>query len=373
VAIAEHSRSGRIAAIQRSWLRRPAVIVAVFYTAIVIALLATHEWDARFFATLGPQWQRHDPGLSKRADGSIYYAFATDPRGAAEQYPRARTARVLYPMAARVLALGSSELVPWTLVLVNVLAIVLGTEVLHRLLERRHLPSWAALAYGGWVGLGLALLHDTGEPISYLCALLGIAWLERSRPALACAAFVAALLGRETTILLIAPYLLTGPDHGAFRWWLPTVVVLAGIGWGAYLALAGVGPWVGFTLWRLPLSGFLRTRLVDLPITLLYIVIPALVLAAGAGWALRRRAADPALWGLMLNALSIFLMPGGSAAFLWHSARLSTGLVTAALLAAHLATSAPRSWRILAVLWVTSASWTIAVTVRYLYWDVVGP
>ena len=66
---------------------------------------------------------------------------------------------------------------------------------------------------------------------------------------------------------------------------------------------------------------------------------------------------DPALWGLMLNALSIFLMPGGAAA----------------LLAAHLATSAPRSWRILAVLWVTSASWTIAVTVRYLYWDVVGP
>lgn len=153
---------------------RPAVLVAAFYGVIVVALLASHAWDPRFFATVGPQWQRHDPGLRKQADGSIYYEFASDPVEAAARRDRFRTARILYPAVAHVLALGRTSLVGWTLLLVNVFSIVLGTAILQRLLERRGLPGWAALAYGLWGGLGVALLHGTAEPVAYLCVLAGL-------------------------------------------------------------------------------------------------------------------------------------------------------------------------------------------------------
>jgi hypothetical protein len=48
---------------------RPASIVAGFYGLLLFLLLSTHAWDPLFFATLGPQWARHDPGGAKAADG----------------------------------------------------------------------------------------------------------------------------------------------------------------------------------------------------------------------------------------------------------------------------------------------------------------
>ena len=72
------------------------------------------------------------------------------------------------------MAVGRASLVGWTLLLVNVLSIVLGTAILQRVLERRGLPGWAALAYGLWGGLGVALLHGTAEPVAYLCVLAGL-------------------------------------------------------------------------------------------------------------------------------------------------------------------------------------------------------
>jgi hypothetical protein len=42
------------------------------------------------------------------------------------------------------------------------------------------------------------------------------------------------------------------------------------------------------------------------------------------------------------------------------------------LLAWPLAASAPRLWRALVMLFITSASWTAAVALRYLVWDTVS-
>jgi hypothetical protein len=62
---------------------RPSLVAAAFYGALTIALLATHAWDPRFFATVGPEWQRHDPRLAKQADGMIFFNYAVDPMAAA--------------------------------------------------------------------------------------------------------------------------------------------------------------------------------------------------------------------------------------------------------------------------------------------------
>ena len=293
-------------------------------------------------------------------------------RAAAQRHERRRTIRILYPLTAHVLAAGRADLVAWPLLLINLGAIVLGTEMLHRLLEQHGLPAWAALAYGGWYGVGLALLHDTSEPFAYLWALVAIALLMRGRIVLAAVACVAALLTRETTILLVLPFLLAavyrrGPGH-----WIAAIAVLAvWSAWYAVVAAVGRGD-ITPAAWtpRPPLAGYLSTRLIDLPVTAACLLIPALVVFAWAVRELARRPADPALWAAGLNALFVLWFPPRTTELLWHSGRLATGFVAATLLAAPLARSSPSLWRALAIVFAFSACWTAAVALRFLVWDV---
>lgn len=350
---------------------RPAVLVALFYTSVVLALLATHAWDPRFFATVGPEWERHDPDLLKQADGRTYFAFATDPLGAARRYPRFRIARVLYPLAAHALALGRADRIGWSLLLVNLAAIALGTELMHRLLARRGLSPWLALVYGAWAGLGAALLHDTAEALAYLCVLAGIEAQERGHPVLAGMGYLGGALSRETTLLLAVPYLLLSRgDRRVLR--LVALSMLAAWGaWLGFVALFGTGALIqSGTRPRFPLAGYLATRLLDLPVTLAYIIAPAVLVLGWAARELWRRPTDGSLWAAGLNALLVLQFPPRTAEVFWHSGRLATGLVVATLLATPLAVSAPLLWRALVILLATSVFWTISVAIRFLFWDV---
>lgn len=354
-------------------LGRPALLVGAGYGVVLLLLLATHGWDARFFATLGPQWLRHDPGNAKASDGIIFHAIAQQPFGG-EIASAYRQERILYPLLAHVLALGRPGLVPWALVLLNWLAVVAGTEILHRLLLGAGAPGWIALAYGAWAGLGLALLRDTAEPVTYASALLGIWWLGRGRAWLAYPAFLAALLGRETAVLLVAPYMFLG--HARRPWlsrWLPGVLVLGF--WQLYTLTVRVqlhgsaSPEKWWWLW--PFRGWRWVRPFDLPFTLIFLAVPAVVTLVLVACAVRRRPTDPALWAAALNAVLVLSLPGRVAELVWHSARISTGLVAALALATPLRDTAPRTWRLLMALFVASCGWTVAVVIRYLFWDVV--
>jgi hypothetical protein len=355
----------------RTWWR-PSVVVAVFYGAMTAALLATHAWDPRFFATVGPQWQRHDPQLAKQADGMIFFDYAVDPVAAAARHERRRTIRILYPLAAHILGAGRADLVAWPLLWLNLGAIVLGTEVLHRLLQAHGLPAWAALAYGAWYGIGLALLHDTSEPFAYLWALVAIALLMHGRLVPGAVACLAALLTRETTILLVLPFLLAAAYRRGPRRWTAAIAVLAAWGaWYAVVAVVGRGD-ITPAAWtpRPPLAGYLSTRLIDLPVTVVCLVTPALVVFLWSARELTRRRADPALWAGALNALFVLWFPPKTTELLWHSGRLATGFVAATLLAAPLARSSAALWRAIAVVFAASAGWTAAVALRFLVWDV---
>jgi len=99
-----------------------------------------------------------------------------------------------------------------------------------------------------------------------LFAILGISWLDRGHTVPACIAFVAALLGRETAILLIGPYLLTGTRRVGMPRWIPGLVVVAL--WQVWVL--AVRLWIhGSPLprkwpWPVPLAGHLTTRSFDL-------------------------------------------------------------------------------------------------------------
>ena len=356
------------------WLR-PSTVVAAFSGIALLLLLATHAWDPEFFATRGPQWTRHYPAMQKSAsDGIIFHALASRPAEAVERLAAYRVNRILYPMLAWLLALGQPGLAAWTLVLVNWAAITLGTELMHRLIERRGGSSWWALGYGAWVGLGLALLHDTAEPATYLAALLGVWLLDRERPVLASAAFLAALLGRETALLLVGPYLVAaGRGRRGIGRWLPVAVVLGlWLGWLASTAL-----WIGRSqpapgVLGLPFLGYRATRGTDLPVTLVFVLLPAVVVVAYAARRLIRAPARPELWAALANGVLVIVLGTRVAGLLWHSGRVATGLVAATLLAVPLGRGASPLGRALAALYAVSAVWTIAVVARFLFWGVLS-
>jgi len=355
----------------RDVLLRPACLVGVGYAVILVLLLMTHEWDPLFFATLGPQWARHDPAGAKRADGSIFYAMASDPLGTIKTVSAYRMERIFYPMLARAAAGGRPSLIPWAMLLLNWVGIVVGTEIVHRLLSRARAPAWMALIYGAWGGLAAALLRDTAEPVAYAMALLGVWCLLTGRTWLGCAACVCALLSRESVVLLIGPYLLTTGQTRLRRWLPPLVVGVVWIGWLLTVQYL-LHPSTGRRPRLKPLWGLLWIRPLDLPLTLIVLVIPAVIVTVLAVRGLWRDSRDPSLWSALLNALLVLSVPPLTAAIFWHSGRVSTGLVAATLLATPLDAFAPRLRRVLLACFAISVLWTLAVVARYLFLDAIS-
>src|SRR5512143_1776273 len=96
-----------------------AVIVGVLYVAITFA---RNNFDPLRFVLIG---SRYDPGLPNGTsgyDGQFAFQIALDPLDGwtKTDVPAYRYQRILYPLAARILALGNADLVPWTLIVVNI-------------------------------------------------------------------------------------------------------------------------------------------------------------------------------------------------------------------------------------------------------------
>jgi hypothetical protein len=115
--------------------------------------------------------------------------------------------RIGYPMTARALSGGNAALIPYTMVLVNILAAVGGTLAVAFFLKRRGLPPAWALLYGLFPGLILSVLRDLTEPLAFGLAAAGLlAFNPRSKLRLLGSAglFGLAMLTRETVALFPA-------------------------------------------------------------------------------------------------------------------------------------------------------------------------
>lgn len=113
-------------------------------------------------------------------DGQYYYMMALDPVNA-RYYVRGGSyyySRVMYPLAARALALGRAALIPYTLILVNLLSVVWGTVMLAAWLRRKRAPPWFALIYAGYSGVFVSFQRDLTEPMAYALLATGIYVLE---------------------------------------------------------------------------------------------------------------------------------------------------------------------------------------------------
>jgi hypothetical protein len=318
-------------------------------------------------------------------DGQLYYFLALDPANARSYMdsqftpPAYRYTRIVYPLAARLLALGQPRLVPYALIALNWLAVGAGTLLLGLWLRRRRLTPWLALLYALCPGTFAAVGHDLAEPLAFAFVALAVVLYDARGPRRwlwAGLAFAAAALTRETTAVFALVYgaaLAFSADGPTWRarltaGWRQAVGLLA-VALGPlaayevflrlWLGPSGAGLGQGVLPDPLPYHGLLALWPWSYFVVLCFLatVPSALVCLGMAAAAIRRRAADVAVWALLANAL-LFSVWLGSTSYAdpKGAPRYTLGIVVAALFslpALDRLTRGRRGWLVMAaVFWL---------------------
>lgn len=306
-------------------------------------------------------------------DGQFSYYVALDPANAKYylDLPSLRYTRVVYPLVARALALGRPGAIPAALLLVNWLAIGLGTLAVAAWLRRRDRSPWLALAYGLYPGLLVSFQRDLTEPLAYGMAAAAIYVFDfgpRHRLLWSAALFALAALTRQTTAVFALCYagaLLLSGDAPDWRDRVRANALRA----SGFLALS-IGPLLAYMsfLWgwlgspglsapgntALPFVGLVESEPWELsrqPPEIVGIVAPTLILLALALLAWRSGRMRVELACLLANAIPFVVLLGPNVYRGYTSAgRAGMGVVLAGVLAApDLADLGPRSRRALIV------------------------
>jgi hypothetical protein len=332
----------------RRWLR-PWTVVLVLGLAYVGLTLARFGGDPLAFALVGTRYSQSDPQGTPGYDGQFAYYIARDPAGGWRHcdVPAYRYQRILYPLLAWMLALGRPEAVGWTLIALNVAALVGGTYFTQRLLAAWGVSQWYALAYGLYGGLVAGLRLDLTEPLAYGLVQAGLWAWEGQRGKGTGALLALAVLTKETALIAVAGLLLyLALEHRWRRaaglglaaglpfvaWQLVLWIWLGRPGVGAGGAMATPFEW-------LPFAGLLRVATVKWPVFWLLLAIEGPLFLVPTVWALvvsgrdlvrgRRHA-----WTTVLLAQAAVLpfLPFSTWREPLAMARLAAGLVAATLL-----------------------------------------
>ena len=342
------------------------------------------------------------PAISRRAasyhydgqigfDGQYAYFLAVDPVNARDYMdsPAYRYTRVLYPLTARLLALGRADLVPWTLILVNLAMIAAGTAALAAWLRRHGASAWYAAIYGFYPGVFITLMRDTTEVMAYGLVAVAVFLFDAGgpHPALpqfipAAIFFALAILARETAAIFAIGYtlaLLAAPtptlphERGGellrrlrrnwrraavfvaiwavpiaawkifLRFWLGSFGLDAHIEHVPFLGIASWFPW--------------NAGQVD---EVRIVVIPGVLCGIVAAWAIIRGIRRVETWLLLANVVVlIVLLERPAFNDISSSGRITIGVVLAAILCVPYLAGRLRTW-----IWAAAALWLIPM----LFW-----
>ncbi len=334
--------------LRRAW---PAFLSLAVALAYVIWRLTMAGWDPAALAEIGERYAFGDPAGSQGYDGQFAYYMAVDPRPQSVatrlDVPAYRYQRVLYPMLARALALGRTDRIAWSLIVVNLASLFLGTLAVGEVMVSYGQRPGHALVYGLWVGLVAAVGVDLHEPLAY--ALVAGAWLVwvRDRPLTAALLAGLALFAKETTVLFWGALLLEalfsrrssraaaaltagGVAFALWQLWLWRTFGRPGIGSGG--AMSTPFEWI-------PLMGLLRVGQVSTKVLAVFlaafgptVVLPALWGTAAGIRDLWRGRGDAASWALLANAGAVLFLPFSTFREPLGLLRFATGLVLATLI-----------------------------------------
>ena len=155
-------------------------------------------------------------------DGQFYYYIAHDPFILGQSYdwidfPAYRYQRIIYPLMVWLLAFGYPPLIPWMLVVVNLLGILLGTWFLILILKNFGRSPWFSLFYPAFWGFLLCLLRSLPEPLA-ITFIVGAVFFYLKEKIFQQVIFLSlAGLTQETTLLVSMAFLFHSLAKKDFR------------------------------------------------------------------------------------------------------------------------------------------------------------
>lgn len=222
-----------------------------------LRLLAVGDWDPAIFAAFGedatPTTEYAEEKLGRTVDlragqghdGKFFFVQANDPwvlepdeNAEVLDRPTYRSQRMLYPMVAGGAGMFSPDAILWGLLLVNVLALGVGTWAVAAIAAKHGLSPLVGLAFGLNFGLLSELFIDGAGAVAFALAAVGTWALEEDRTGWAAAAFVGAALTREVIAIFIAFIALIWlVRRKRIPWSFSAPAALAIVAWGVYLRL----------------------------------------------------------------------------------------------------------------------------------------
>ncbi|RMG76063.1 MAG: hypothetical protein D6711_04890 [Chloroflexi bacterium] len=197
-----------------TWYISPWFIATVLTLIYALSVVIVNN-DSLALVTIGTRFSEgipQDAGGTEGYDGQFVYFIARDPSTAevfianGGDYPAYRYQRILLPALARIFSLGNTDLIPWAILFINLLAIAGGTAALESLLKQRGISRWYALGYA----LSLAIMGSARlslpEPLAYGLVLIAMLLIDKDRWLLAAGALAFAGLAKETTLIFAAGY-----------------------------------------------------------------------------------------------------------------------------------------------------------------------
>lgn len=279
-------------------LLRPYIIVTVLCLLYCLSVVAIRgKGDPLILMTIGTDY---NPTLADHAyspegyDGQFVYYIANNPATAPQfiDVPAYRFQRILLPISGRILGLGQSALIPFSLLAINLLALAGGTYILEQLLDTHKVSRWYAIGYGLSIGIfGSARLMTT-ETLAYALVLLAIWLYHRNKWQWSAVAFAISAFSKEVTLIFVAGYVLYMFTQKQFRQGIIFALIAGipfaiwqvilysmfgefGVGSGGNLATGfEVIPFMGF--FRILLDGNASIFAVLAPIIGIFVILPTL-------------------------------------------------------------------------------------------------
>lgn len=187
------------------------VIGSAYAISLALASLLVHRGDPLSFARVSPRFLVGDTTAWFGSDGQFSYFIARDPVQALPHLdvPAYRLQRILYPLLAYLLAFGRAEWVPWSLIIVNVVVVGVGTGAFAALLAKENAPPWIPVLFFAWFGVAQVLLYDLNEITALAFSLWAVFFFFREEFLVAGVLFGLGALAKDMTFLFSFPALLS--------------------------------------------------------------------------------------------------------------------------------------------------------------------
>jgi len=324
----------------------PAVVAMLILIVVSVWVIVQAEGDPLALARIGTKFSQGLADGTEGYDGQFIYFVARDINPdtvkAYLDVPAYRYQRILLPVLARIISLGNIEVIPWAILVINVVAHGIGTWVLSLIFRQWGVNQWYALTYGGWVGIGLAARLDLPEALAYALVIVAIWAYITQKSFVAWLCLGLALFAKEVTIVFLLAFIcielyerkwrnlvglavVSSAPYAIFQAWLWLEFGQFGIGSGGAMATP-------FEI--VPYMGLLRIG----KYSLMYLLMMCIVFGPGVVF--------PSLWGitisirkwinqernvyiiaLFINCLAIMFMPFSTFRETGGLLRYSTGLV----------------------------------------------